>query len=65
LQIATIGRSFSGWLEGFTTEPIATAIGSGITVGLFFYVIYVQSKLFPDLVLFMPKKIKGQYVFSD
>ncbi|GHU01047.1 hypothetical protein AGMMS49960_10510 [Betaproteobacteria bacterium] len=65
LQIAGISRNFREWSADFAAEPVVTGISIAVTAGLFFYVIYVQSKLFPDLVLFSPKKVKGQYVFTD
>ncbi|EJM64355.1 hypothetical protein PMI30_03706 [Pseudomonas sp. GM50] len=52
-------------LEGLTSGSISTLIGSAIGIGMLVFVCYVRQKLFPDLVLFTPKKIKGRYVFSS
>jgi len=52
-------------LSGLTSTPIATTIGLLIGLATLGYVWYVRSLLFPDFVFMRPKKIKGQYVFSN
>lgn len=51
--------------KGITEDPISTLIGAAITLGIVFYVAWLKTLLFPDLAFIGPKKIKGQYVFSN
>ena len=52
-------------LEGFTSDPIPTTIAFAINIALLAYVLYVQKKIFPDFAFITPKKVKGEYVFTD
>jgi hypothetical protein len=55
-----------GVLEGFKSGLVGVAISIAmINIGLIAYVWYVRAKIFPDFVFIGPKKIKGEYVFSD
>lgn len=60
LAVVNLPRQF----EGFAANPIATAVVVAMSIAMLAYVCYVRQKLFPDLLLFSPKKLKGQYVFS-
>ena len=44
---------------------MATSIGLVVGIGLLAFVWYLRQKMFPDFALISPKKIKGQYVFSE
>lgn len=61
LTIIQLPKSF----EGFMTTPITSSIGMAINLALLGYVWYVREKLFPGFILMSPKKIDGQYVFSN
>ncbi|HEX5337932.1 MAG TPA: hypothetical protein VFW53_05815, partial [Gallionella sp.] len=61
LAIIQLPKQFSG----FADSPVATAIGLAVGAGLLIFVWYVRQKLFPDFAFTAPKKVKGQYVFSD
>jgi hypothetical protein len=52
-------------LGGLATTPISTGIGLAIGVGMIAYVWYVRHSLFPDFGFISPKKVKGQYAFTD
>ncbi|QJI39611.1 hypothetical protein HKK52_01305 [Pseudomonas sp. ADAK2] len=51
--------------KDFAEDRLTTLIGAGITLGMVYFVLYLKMKLFPDLAFFGPKKLKGQYVFSN
>ncbi|KPN91228.1 hypothetical protein [Pseudomonas nunensis] len=51
--------------KGFSEDPVSTLIGAAIGLGLVFFVAWLKTLLFPDLNFIGPKKIKGQYVFSN
>lgn len=61
LSIIQLPRSF----EGFTESPTASAIGLAMSLGMLAYISYVRGKLFPDFAFISPRKIKGQYVFTE
>lgn len=61
LSIAQLPKQFAG----FSDNPIATSIGLSVGLGLLIFVWYVRQKIFPDFAFIAPKKIKGQYVFSE
>lgn len=61
LSISQLPRLF----KDFAEDPISTLIGAAITLGMVFFVAWLKTLLFPDLAFFGPKKIKGQYVFSN
>ncbi|MFJ4247386.1 hypothetical protein SAMN04488483_0532 [Pseudomonas helmanticensis] len=61
LTISQVSRMFKGYEE----DPVSTVIGVVITLAMVFYAAWVKSLLFPDLALIGPKKIKGQFVFSN
>jgi len=46
-------------------RPEGTVIGGLLVFAIPVYAMHLKSLLFPDLVFMPPKKIKGQYVFSD
>jgi hypothetical protein len=50
--------------KGFTEAPITSSISIAIAVGMFMFVWYVRSLLFPDFAVIGPRKAKGNYVFS-
>jgi len=50
---------------GYSEEPVSTVVGVAFTLAMMFYAAWVKSLLFPDLALIGPKKIKGQFVFSN
>ncbi len=52
-------------LNGVTEHPIATLIGSAVSVALLAFTWYVRSKVFPDFAFISPRKVKGTYVFSS
>jgi hypothetical protein len=61
--ILTLAGS-SNLFKGFTEAPVTSSISIAIAVGMFMFVWYVRSLLFPDFAVFRPKKAKGSYVFS-
>lgn len=61
LSISQMPRLF----KDFAEDPISTLIGVGITLAMVFFVAWLKTLLFPDLAFFGPKKIKGEYVFSN
>lgn len=61
LSIVQLPKQFSG----FSDNPIATSIGLAVGIGILIFVWYLQQKIFPDFAFIAPKKIKGQYVFSE
>jgi hypothetical protein len=61
LSIIQVPKSF----EGFSASPIASSIGITIGIGLVAYVWYVRDKIFPGFTFLSPKKIKGDYVFTN
>jgi hypothetical protein len=56
---------FPRLFKDFAEDPISTLIGAAITLGMVFFVAWLKTLLFPDLAFIGPKKIKGQYVFSN
>lgn len=56
---------FSRLFKDFAEDPISTLIAAAITLAMVFFVAWIKNLLFPDLAFFGPKKIKGQYVFSN
>ena len=52
-------------LEGFMDNPVATAVGLAIGIGIIAYVWFVRQRLFPDLAFLGAKKVAGRYVFTD
>lgn len=66
LALLGIPQQFKDYLAGFANgEIISTSIIIAITMGLLIFIIYVQNLIFPDLLLFWPRNVKGQYVFKD
>ena len=61
LYIVQFYRQFSGFMD----SPVVSSIGLAIGLGMFAFVWYLQHKIFPDFNFISPKKVKGQYVFSD
>jgi uncharacterized membrane protein len=61
LTISQIPREF----VGFSEEPVSTLVGVAFILAMVFYAAWVKSLLFPDLALIGPRKIKGQFVFSN
>ena len=61
LSITQIPRA----LADFGEAPVISAIGMGISLAMLAFVWYLRARLFPDFAFFTPKKIKGQYVFSN
>lgn len=61
LSIIQLPKQFSG----FSDNPVATSIGLAVGIGLLTFVWYLRQKMFPDFAFISPKKIKGQYVFSE
>lgn len=61
LSIIQLPKAF----QGFTKSPTASSIGIAIGIGMIAYVWYVRGKLFPDFAFITPRKINGQYVFTD
>jgi len=62
--VLTISQ-FPRQLEGFATSPTIAVIGLVIALGVFAYVAYVRSKIFPDFTFMSLRKNQGKYVFSD
>ncbi|RON50225.1 hypothetical protein [Pseudomonas frederiksbergensis] len=56
---------FSRIFKDFAEDPVTTLIGAAIGLGMVCFVAWVKTLLFPDLAFIGPKKIKGQYVFSN
>jgi len=52
-------------MDGFTDDPFAASIGLVLNVGVLAYVWYVRHLLFPDFLLLTPRKINGEYAFSE
>ncbi|RON10080.1 hypothetical protein BK659_09260 [Pseudomonas brassicacearum] len=52
-------------LSGFSEAPLVATAGAVYTLGMLFFVMRLKSLLFPDFAFFGPKKVKGQYVFSN
>ena len=61
LSILGVART----LDGFVTAPLSTLAGMLISAALCGFVLYVQSKVFPDLRFLSPKKVAGKFVFSS
>ncbi|MFJ2365950.1 hypothetical protein ACIPIN_19960 [Pseudomonas sp. NPDC087697] len=61
LAISQLPRLFSGAAEA----PLVATAGAVFTLGILFFVMRLRSLLFPDFAFFGPKKVKGQYVFSN
>ncbi|MEO7886766.1 MAG: hypothetical protein ABI893_07300 [Polaromonas sp.] len=61
LSILGVART----LDGFVTAPLNAATGLAISVALCSFVLYVQFKIFPDLLFLSPKKVAGKFVFSN
>lgn len=61
LSISQVPRMFKGYAE----DPTGTVIGVAITLAMVFFVAWLKNLLFPDLGFIGPKKIKGQFVFSN
>jgi hypothetical protein len=61
LTIIHVPRQF----EGFAENPTATILGLAIAIAMYAYVWFVRQRLFPDFFFMLPKKVKGQYIFSD
>lgn len=51
-------------LDDFTTSPVGSSIALAITAGLIGFIAYVRYKIFPDIVVLGPRKLKGRYQFS-
>lgn len=49
----------------FADFSLANLFGALFSVGFLGFVFYVQMKLFPNLVVLAPRKVKGRYVFTD
>src|SRR5215207_1879782 len=60
LSIVGVART----LDGFATEPISTSLGLAINLALCGFVLYVQSRVFPDMQFMSPKKVAGKFVFT-
>ena len=52
-------------LNGFSEDPISTLIGLLVGVSLFSFTWFVRNKIFPDFLVFGPRKIKGQFVLTS
>lgn len=61
LTIIQLPRAF----EGFASNPVASSVALAINLSVLAYVWYVRQKIFPDFAFITPKKVKGQYVFTD
>jgi hypothetical protein len=61
LSIMGLHRVFSGFHE----DPQATLIALGINILIIGYVWFVRNRLFPDFHSFSPRKVKGNYVFTE
>ncbi|WP_431096569.1 hypothetical protein [Polaromonas aquatica] len=61
LSILGVART----LDGFAATPSSTLAGLLISATLCGFVLYVQSKVFPDLGFLSPKKVNGKFVFSS
>ena len=49
----------------FRDDPLVTLLGLAISVATAGYVMFVRAKLYPDFMLFTPRRIDGKYVFRD
>jgi uncharacterized membrane protein len=61
LTLSQVSRLFKDYAE----DPISTLIGVGLTLAMVYFVVWLKTKLFPDLGFIGSKKIKGQFVFSN
>jgi hypothetical protein len=61
LSVVQIPRA----LAHFGEAPVISAIGMGISLAMLAFVWYLRTQLFPDFAFIKPKKVKGQYVFSN
>lgn len=52
-------------LKDFNSEPITSIVALLVGAAILAFTWHVRSKLFPDLLLFGPKKVKGAFVFSS
>lgn len=52
-------------LVGIVKEPTATLIGVTISMAVLIYVWKLRANLFPDFNFIGPRKVNGQYVFSN
>jgi len=51
-------------LDNFMSSPIGSSFALAITAILIGFIAYVRWKIFPDIVVFGPRKLKGHYQFS-
>jgi hypothetical protein len=56
---------FPRLFKDFSEDPVSVLIGAAITLAMVFFVAYMKNLLFPDLGFIGPKKVKGQFVFSN
>ena len=63
--ISLSGLNLSSQLKGFSQAPLSNTVGLLVGIGLIAFTCYVRSKLFPDLALVSPKKVRGTYSFSS
>ena len=52
-------------LKDFSSEPITSIVALLIGAAILAFTWHVRSKLFPDLLLLGPRKVKGSFVFSS
>jgi hypothetical protein len=60
LSVVQLPKQF----EGFTETPIASSLAIAVSLALLGFVARLRYRLFPDLFLLSPAKVKGQYRFS-
>jgi len=51
-------------LDDFMSSPVGSSLALAITAGLIGFIAYVRYKIFPDMVVLGPRKLKGHYQFS-
>lgn len=61
LNLSQVSSTFKGYAE----DPVWTVVALAITLAVVFYAAWLKTLLFPDLAFIGPKKIKGQFVFSN
>lgn len=60
LSVSQLPKAF----RGFESDPVACMVGVGISIAMIAYVLFVQTRIFPDMVGFAPRRVGGKYVFQ-
>ena len=61
LSIINLPKAF----KDFSAEPVTSLVAFAVSVAVIAFTWHVRSKLFPDLHVVGPRKVKGSFVFSS